>query len=67
MKCDQDCFNCKLPVDKCRGGPVRKVKSALPWRNSTKATVGKGSVGKFSVDNGHVVKRKIYSDGTRGY
>lgn len=57
MKCNQDCFNCKLPVTKCRGGPVRKIKSALPWRNSTKTTVLKWLVGWYlSVRNTQIIR-----------
>ena len=40
MKCNMDCFHCKRPVEKCHGGDDKK--SAVPFKRSTKTTVGKG-------------------------
>lgn len=39
-KCDMDCFHCTRPVEKCHGGNAKKT--AVPWKSSTKTTVGKG-------------------------
>ena len=48
MKCDQNCLECELPPEKCTGGPKgSQNRSALPWRNTTKTSVGKGDIGMF--------------------
>lgn len=33
MRCNEDCLNCQLPVEKCRGG---SGKSATKWMGATK-------------------------------
>ena len=54
-KCTGDCFNCKLPVEKCHGGD--RSKTALPWRNSAHAeTVGKGDYRLSVAGAVHITK-----------
>ncbi len=54
MKCDMNCAECTRPVEKCLGGPSRYTKSALPWRGTTKTTIGKGDPGLSRASCGRV-------------
>lgn len=40
--CDMDCKNCKLPVEKCRGGDFTSA-----WRNQTNVRIKPSQPVKF--------------------
>ena len=66
MKCDQNCFQCELPPDKCTGGDrLTRHKSPMPWRHTTKTTVGKGDLGMFRPSNGKRIQRRSTKEGYR--
>lgn len=57
MKCEKDCFNCKLPVSKCHGGDY---KSSTDWKGANRIKDGKGS----DFNKTHRLNHKI---NTRGW
>lgn len=53
-KCNMDCFNCKLPVEKCHGGGnCQKTANTFSFPN--KEVVGKGYTPKGSYRKSHKV------------
>ena len=48
-KCDGDCFNCKLPVSKCRGMSKNRHAAYKPMSKRVKKNVGKVHSGPQSI------------------
>ena len=58
MKCNQDCFNCTRPAEKCHGGDF---KAALKWRNANRMTDGKG----FEAKQDTKFSNRVWTGGKR--
>ena len=50
LKCNGDCFNCKLPVEKCKGQPKNTKAAYKPMsKRKTRRKVGKVHAGPASI------------------